>query len=309
VRLAVVVPFLDEQESLPALLASLAAQDRLPDRLLLVDDGSSDASPQIAEQFTAAHPWAKVVRVPPRPRERDRLRQAHELRALQWGVERLDEPWDVVGKVDADLVLTPDVLSTLDRELSADPQLGVAGVRLADPDGSLRTCPDGHVEGAVSFYRRACWEAIAPLPPIIGWDTIDEVRARVHGFRVAAFTPPAGPSLHGRRMGSFDGVLRGYRRAGRAAWAYGAHPVVVLASTATRLRHRPRVLCGASYLAGWAQAAVAGGPRAEREVRDRVRREQRDRLRGLVVARAAGRNRAGDGTALAGLAGRSGSRT
>jgi glycosyltransferase involved in cell wall biosynthesis len=38
-RLAVVVPFLDEERHLGVLLSSLEGQRRRPDRLLLVDDG------------------------------------------------------------------------------------------------------------------------------------------------------------------------------------------------------------------------------------------------------------------------------
>src|SRR5690348_8303818 len=79
-----VVCFLDEEGYLPELLASLAAQTRHPDELLLVDDGSSDASAQIAAEFAQAHPWARVLERPPRPAARDRLATAAELQAFQW---------------------------------------------------------------------------------------------------------------------------------------------------------------------------------------------------------------------------------
>src|SRR2546430_15578985 len=71
VRLAVVVSFLNEARYLPTLLASMARQTRPPDVLLLVDDGSEDESAQIAEAFAAEHGFARVIRRPPRPRERD----------------------------------------------------------------------------------------------------------------------------------------------------------------------------------------------------------------------------------------------
>ena len=41
-RLVVVVPFLDEADHLPVFLASIEAQQRPPDELLLIDDGSTD---------------------------------------------------------------------------------------------------------------------------------------------------------------------------------------------------------------------------------------------------------------------------
>ena len=64
--LAVAVPFLNEGEHLPDFLGSLAAQTRTPERLLLVDDGSTDGSHEIAAEFVAAHPWAQVLRRPVR---------------------------------------------------------------------------------------------------------------------------------------------------------------------------------------------------------------------------------------------------
>ena len=67
-HMAVVVPFLDEAEHLPVMLESLAAQQRPPDRVILVDDGSSDDSGVIAERFAEAHPQARVVRRPQRAR-------------------------------------------------------------------------------------------------------------------------------------------------------------------------------------------------------------------------------------------------
>lgn len=285
-RILVVVPFLDEEEHLPGLLASLEAQQRTPDRLLLVDDGSRDGSPDQAAAFAAIHPWATLMRRPPRPPERDRMVRAHELRALQWALDQTSEPWDVAGKVDADLQLSPDLIAELERRFSASADLGIAGAYLRDPDGRRQPCPDGHVEGENTFYRRECWDAIAPLPAILGWDTIDEVRARLCGFSTRSFAMPAGDPVHRRRMGSHDGVLRGYRRAGLSAYAYGAHPLHVIASALARSAQRPRPVCGAHYLAGWLGAAGRRVPRAEAAVRRQVRTEQLGRLRSLVVAHA-----------------------
>jgi glycosyltransferase involved in cell wall biosynthesis len=277
----VVVPFLDEEEYLPHLLASLAAQERPPDRLVLVDDGSSDASPEQAAAFAASHPWAMLLRRPRRPPERDRMVSAHELRAFQWALDRVDEPWDVAGKLDADLRPPPDLVAELVRRFGEDPLLGIAGTRLREEDGRRQRCPDGHVEGATSFYRRECWESIAPLPPILGWDTIDEVRARMRGWHTETFDIPGGDTVHLRPMGSHDGLLRGYRRAGLAAYAYGAHPAHVMAGTLARMRGRPRVLGGLHYLAGWTLAAIRRAPRAEPDLRRQVRRENVARLRSV----------------------------
>ncbi len=286
-RIAVVIPFLDEERHLGDVLAALAEQTRTPDELVLVDDGSSDASPAIAARFAARFPWVRLLHRPPRAPEPDRMLRAHDLRAFQCGVEGATIHWDVAGKLDADVRLPTDALAELERRFELEPRLGIAGTFLAEsaPDGRPRRhrCPPEHVEGATAFYRRECWEEIAPLPAILGWDTIDEVRARMAGWRTESFAMPSGDPLHLRRTGSQDGILRGFRRAGLAAYAYGAHPLHVLAAAAARAGDRPRGLCALNYLAGWAVAGVRRVPRAEPEARLYMRRENVRRLRSLVA--------------------------
>jgi hypothetical protein len=229
-----------------------------------------------------------LVRRSVRPAERDRLVNAPELEAFEFGVERVTDPWDVVAKVDADLELTPDFLAEIERRLEEDPRLGIAGSYLSlQGNGRPRRhrCPPDHVEGATKFYRRECLEQISPLPHILGWDTIDEVRARMHGWRTRSFPMPSGDPLILRRTGTYDGVLRGFRRGGRNAYVYGAHPLHVLAGGVVRAGDRPRVLGGMSYLIGWAGAALRRTPRAEPEVRRTVRRENLARLRRIATLR------------------------
>lgn len=281
-RLVAVVPILDEARRLPTLLASIAAQTRPPDRLLLVDDGSSDASPALAEAYARAHPYATALRRPARRIGSDRLADAGEMRAFAWALETLDEPWDVAAKLDADLQLAPRTLASIEARFRADDRLGIAGPPLvsldeAGRDVSHRTRPE-HVEGATKFYRRACLDDIGPIPPILGWDTIDEIRARMRGWRTAGGAPGEEPVVHLRPMGAHDGLARGFRRWGACAYGYGEHPLHVLLIALRRTRERPVVLGGASYLAGWAMAGVRRAPRAEPELRAYVRRDQLRRI-------------------------------
>src|SRR5947199_9719860 len=104
-HMAVVVCFQNEEQYLSTTLSSLARQQRLPDRLVLVDDGPTDRSSEMALAFVTEHPFARYVRLPVRPRTRDRLAQAAVVRAFQQGVEVIDIDWDIVAKMDGDLDL------------------------------------------------------------------------------------------------------------------------------------------------------------------------------------------------------------
>jgi biofilm PGA synthesis N-glycosyltransferase PgaC len=283
VTLAVCVPFLNEREHMPEFLASLAAQTRPPDRVLLVDDGSTDGSHEPAAEFAAAHEWARLLRRPSRAAERDRLATAKELEAFQWAVDQLDVDWDVLGKLDADIRLTPRTLETLLGELERDERLGLAGSYLQENGARIRI-GTGHVHGATKFFRRNCWEEIAPVPPILGWDTIDEFTARMRGWRTQSFAMPDGDPEHLRPRGTHDGVLRGYRRWGECSYALGESPLHVALYTLRRMAtEHPRVAGGASYAAGYAGAALRRVPRAGADVRAAVRREQKQRIRARIL--------------------------
>ena len=290
--LAVVACFLNEERHLPRFLASLAAQTRPPDQLLLVDDGSSDGSVALAHAFAVDHPWVRLVERPRRPPERDRLATAAELRAFQEAVPLVDVDWDVVCKMDADLELRPTHIEQVMRAFADDDRLGVTGAYLAveTPEGPVREeHAEHHVRGPNKFYRRACFEQVFPLAPILGWDTTDELAARAAGWHTRALALTGGDSLHLRPTGEHGGSLRAFRRHGVCAWGFGAHPAYVVVGALSRMRRRPWVLGGLHYLAGWLGAALRRLPRADERSRAQARREELARLK-VVSRRAAGRS-------------------
>jgi poly-beta-1,6-N-acetyl-D-glucosamine synthase len=287
-HIAIVVPFMNEERYLGELLCSMASQTRPPDRLVLVDDGSSDGSPALARAFATSFAWASVAGRPSRRVGRDRLAGGAALQAFAWGVERAGESWDVIAKVDADLRLTPRTLETLENAFLRDSALGVAGAFLSvrRPGGAERErLPRDQVHGETKFYRRDCWHDIAPLPALPGWDTIDVIRARLAGWRTESFEIPGGDPMHLRPMGTHDGLLRGWRRWGRCAWSFGEHPLHVAAIAVQRIGDRPAGLGSANYVAGWLAAAVTRAPRAEPAVRAYVRNDQLRRLRRRLTGR------------------------
>lgn len=282
-KIVAVVPFLNEEQHLPVFLESVAAQTRRLDKLILVDDGSTDRSGAIAAAFADANPYAVALTRPPRPPRRDRLATADEWKAFLWGVEHIDSAWDVLAKLDGDLKLNPTTAAEIERQLILDPRLGLAGSYLSEDDGSgrvvrLRIRPS-HAHGATKFYRRACWEQISPVPPLIGWDTLDEVRARLAGWRTQSFAMPGGDPLHLRPRGSYDGVARGLRRWGSSSWALGHHPLHVLLFSIRDIGRDAGPLGALNYLVGWAGAAMRRSLRADPAVRAYIRRDELQRIR------------------------------
>ena len=125
-RIAVVVPCRDGLRWLPGLLASLRAQTRRPDALLVVDDASSDGSAS----------WLRARGIEVLALERN----AGFAAAANRGVRAVDA--DAVALVNTDVRLAPDWLERAERRLGP----GVASVatkmvRLDDPS-VLDDCGD-----------------------------------------------------------------------------------------------------------------------------------------------------------------------
>jgi biofilm PGA synthesis N-glycosyltransferase PgaC len=278
-RMVCVVPFLNEEMHLHAFLDSLNGQDRFPDLLVLVDDGSTDDSATIAAEFASGRPNIRLLRRTPRPPARDRLANAPELQSFRWGLSEVEEPWDVAVKMDADLELVPDLFATLERAFLTTPDLGIAGSHLSviDPRTGARVrerCRSDHVRGGTKFYRRACLNEISPIPPILGWDTIDEIAARKHGWQTGSLACLGGDTVHRRPIGSANGMLRAHYRWGTCAYGIGQHPLWVALSAARRLGDRPRLLGSLAFLTGWTTGLLLRRPRAASDVRCFGRREQ-----------------------------------
>jgi glycosyltransferase involved in cell wall biosynthesis len=98
---AVVLPFFNEERFLGATLASLAAQTRAPDRIVLVDNASTDGSLDIARAFAAANPAFNV----------DVRREARAGKASALALGLSDLRAGFVATCDADTYYPPDYLA------------------------------------------------------------------------------------------------------------------------------------------------------------------------------------------------------
>jgi biofilm PGA synthesis N-glycosyltransferase PgaC len=290
-RIVCVVCILNEQRHLQRFLDSMARQERFPDLLVLVDDGSTDDSLAIASEFASGRENVRLLALPARAPVRDRLAAAAELRAFQRGLAEVQEQWDVAVKMDADLELAANLFGTLEHAFLETPELGIAGAQLSviDPRSGKAVrerCEPHHVRGATKFYRRACLEEISPIPSILGWDTIDEIAARQHGWQTSSLDAPGAGAVHLRPTGENDGMLRAQYRWGVCAYGIGQHPLWVALSAARRLGDRPALLGSAAFLAGWVSAALRQRPRATKDVRAFGRTEQlsilRQRMRRII---------------------------
>ena len=278
VSYAIVSPVRDEARFLPTTARSIVEQTIRPTAWVIVDDGSADETPEIAERLAAEHEWISVVH---RPRRETRERGGPIVRAFEDGLSRLTSGDDVVVKLDGDLRLPAHYFEWVLDVFAREPRAGIVGGTLYIPDGD-RWVPDltgSHtVHGAIKAYRRACLEEMGGLEPSMGWDGIDEYAARSRGWRVLPLTELT--VLHYKPRGSKQNWRRARWEEGRGSHYMGyGFPGIAIRVAYRCLRERPPVLAGLVLLAGYLWATLRGLPRCgDEEAITLLRAEQSARF-------------------------------
>ncbi len=265
VTVSVVVPARDEAARIEGCLAALAAQDLAPLEVLVVDDGSRDA--------TAALAWragARVVAAPAPPagvagKAAACALGAAEARAGAW-----------LAFVDADVRLAPGALSRLAgaavgagaaaasplaRMLTGAwweelllPELGLQVAERLDLDALAdRARPDAFLSGQCLLVRRDAYEAVGGFEAVAGSLVEDVALARRLKAAGYGLCLRLAPELAAVRMYERPGELwRGLARNLAEVWGDDAGAVA---------RQAARALLAAAPWAALAAAARRGGER------------------------------------------------
>jgi glycosyltransferase involved in cell wall biosynthesis len=280
-RYVIITPVRDEEKYIESTLQAVVNQTIVPIEWVIVNDGSSDRTGAIADEYSAKYPWIHVVH-----RENRGFRKSGggvmEAFYSGFGVLR-SKSWDYLVKLDGDLGFSSDYFEKCFAHFDQDPKLGVGGGDIAhDIEGTMKVeeNPRFHVRGATKIYRRECWDAIGGLFPATGWDTIDEVKANMLGWSTYAFTELR---LHHHRFtGSEDGLFRDRVKHGVACYVSGYHPLFVAASCLRRLTKKPRVTGSIGMMYGFVKSHFTRPPRLnDRSYFAYIRGQQLRRLCGM----------------------------
>ncbi len=273
-----ITPARDEERMLPRLIASMTAQTVKPKRWIVINDGSADRTAEIIEAAAHGAPWIEphhLASDEPRAAGGESV-VARFLRRGKW----LD--CDAILRLDADLSFDARFAELLLAEFQRNPKLGIASATLLEPraDGWREVvAPSFHTRGAVKMYSRACFEAIGAIRPELGWDTLDEVGAMMHGFETRNFRHIR--AYHHRPQGAAGGLWKSRRAAGEAAYNVGYSPVFVAARAVKLFFGWPPGITAGALLAGYIEGYLRRKPRpATPEMVAFVRRHQMRRLTG-----------------------------
>lgn len=180
-----IIPTYNEEAFIEKTLQSIVSQSYLPKKIVVVNDNSTDGTQHIIDRFTEKHAWITSVY---NTSENKHLPGSKVIRAFQRGFDTLDNQFDIVIKLDADLILPTHYFERIVEVFQSNHHIGmVGGFAYIEKNGEwiLENLTDkDHIRGAFKAYRKECFEEIGGLRPAMGWDTVDELLCRFYSWQI-----------------------------------------------------------------------------------------------------------------------------
>lgn len=184
-RICIIIPFFNEAKHLEQVLSSFVAQDLIPDKLILVDDNSTDSGVQIAQNFAQNYSWIYYTR---HNSKAGHAPGAKVVRAFNYGLESVNiQDYQLVGKFDADVIIPKNYFNDLVALFNSDSKIGIASGLLYIKKGQTwqyeAIAKKSKVRGPIKLYRTDCLKEIGGLKESMGWDTADVLLAHFFGWK------------------------------------------------------------------------------------------------------------------------------
>lgn len=181
----IIIPAYNEESFILQTLDSIVNQTVLPLEVVVVDDNSTDKTFQLVKDFIQNKPFFRLVKT---TTENIHSPGAKVINAFNYGLSFIINDYDIMVKLDADLILPPHYFEAIINHFQQNEKIGMVGgfaYILNNNEWVLESITnDDHIRGAFKSYRKKCFEDIGGLSPNMGWDTLDEMLARFYGWEI-----------------------------------------------------------------------------------------------------------------------------
>ncbi|MBP7397932.1 MAG: glycosyltransferase family 2 protein [Flavobacterium sp.] len=257
-RYYIIIPTYNEEKFISLTLQSLVEQTILPAKVVVVNDNSTDKTPEIVSEFASKYPFITLVN---KKSDTIHLPGSKVIQAFHEGEKHIDDNYDIIVKADADLIFPNNYFETIIKYFQLDEKIGMAGgFCYVEKNGEwvLENLTDKeHIRGALKAYRKATYKQIGGLKPAMGWDTVDELLCKFYNWKVVT-----DESLHVKHLkptgASYNKAAR-YKQ-GEAFYSLGYGFIITAISSLKLAMRKGKPLLFIDYLMGFWKAKSSGKP-------------------------------------------------
>lgn len=198
-KILIIIPAHNEEKNIFYCLKSLEQQTFEDFKVVVVNDGSTDKTAEIAEEFVSKNPDFELLNL----EKSEHQPGAKVVRTFNAGLKSQSlTTFDIICKFDADIIFPQNYLKKISEVYTINPKAGMVSgivkIKKSVFEKSLafdfqdekrqwqfeNLSSKDHVRGPVKSYRKQCLDDMNGLRTVLGWDNIDVMLAQKHGWEV-----------------------------------------------------------------------------------------------------------------------------
>lgn len=180
----------NEAENIGKCIQSVLKQTIQPAEWIIIDNGSTDCTSNIIQQYQAKFPLIKLLF---KTKEKSIVSGYHAINNFYYGMSMINtNSYDYICNLDADIVIDRnDYYEYQILKMQKDETIGITtGITYYyDKNGNKKMVRHHpwHTTGALKFYRKECFESLGIMHPDMGWDGADEMKAMCRGWKTITY--------------------------------------------------------------------------------------------------------------------------
>ncbi len=198
-KFLIIIPAHNEEKNIFYCLKSLESQNFEDFKVVIVNDGSSDKTAEIATEFVNKNSNFQLLNL----EKSEHQPGAKVVCTFNAGLQSQSlTTFDVICKFDADIIFPKDYLKKInviyEKNSKAGMVSGIVKIKKSVFENDLaydfldekkqwvfeNISSKNHVRGPIKSYRKECFEDMNRLRAVLGWDNIDVMLAQKHGWEV-----------------------------------------------------------------------------------------------------------------------------
>ncbi len=201
-KFLIIIPTHNEEKNILFTLKSLQQQTFQDFFCVIVNDGSTDKTKEIVEEFIGHQPSTVNYQL------QNLDFSQHEpgakvVRTFYKGLESVDlKEFDIICKFDADIIFPANYLKKIKEIYESNPKAGMVSglvkIKKSIYENKLafdfkdekrqwkfeNLSSKNHVRGPIKSYRKECFQDMNGLRPVLGWDNNDVMLAKKNGWEI-----------------------------------------------------------------------------------------------------------------------------